>query len=147
MWLSLASASSWGWIWMTREEQGLWGERKGGKREGGEDVEGEEQSHPMLLGGACGVSPIRASPVLVPVEAAEDVEPAFLPTVQVQAQDGREDEQHHGKVEHHNHRSLQAGGHMSERGLAIPSCPPRRGTLALPGGRRRAEQGWAPGLP
>lgn len=37
---------------MTREEQGLQGERKEG-----EDVEGEEQSHLMLLGGTYGVSP------------------------------------------------------------------------------------------
>lgn len=29
----------------------------------------------------CGVRPISASPVLVPVEAAEDVKPAFLPAV------------------------------------------------------------------
>lgn len=89
MWLSLASASSWGWIWMTREEQGLRGERRGGVREG--DVKGEEQSHPMLVRGTCRVSPIPVSPALVPVEAAEDVEPAFLPAVQVQAQDGGED--------------------------------------------------------
>lgn len=71
-----------------------------------------------------GVIPILASLALVPVEAAEDVEPAFLPAVQVQAQDGGEDKQHHGEVEYHNHRSLQARGDMSERGLAIPSCPP-----------------------
>jgi len=77
---------------MTREEQGLRGERKGGEREGGEDGEGEEQSHPVLLEGSHTVSPSLASLALVPVEAAEDVEPAFLPAVQVQAQDGREDE-------------------------------------------------------
>lgn len=35
---------------------------------------------------------IPTSPAAVPVEAAEDVEPALLPAVQVQAQDGREDE-------------------------------------------------------
>lgn len=71
---------------MTREEQGLQGERKEG-----EDVEGEEQSHLMLLGGTYGVSPTQDGPVPVPVEAAEDIKPAFLPAVQVQAQDGRED--------------------------------------------------------
>lgn len=47
---------------------------------------------PCFRGGTCGVSPIPASPALIPVEAAEDVEPAFLPAIQVQAQDGREDE-------------------------------------------------------
>lgn len=72
---------------MTREEQGLQGERKEG-----EDVEGEEQRHLLLLGGTHRVSSTQDSPVLVPVEAAEDIEPAFFPAVQVQAQDGREDE-------------------------------------------------------
>lgn len=39
----------------------------------------------MVLMGTHGVSSSPASPALVPVEAAEDVEPMFLPTVQVQA--------------------------------------------------------------
>lgn len=109
---------------MTREEQGLQGERKGGEREGGGDV--EEQSHPTLLAGTHRVSPIPASPA-VPVEAAEDVEPAFLPAVQVQAQDGGEDEQHHGEVEHHNHRSLWVGGTRQSRVWPSLPAPPREG--------------------
>lgn len=47
---------------------------------------------PCFSGGTCGVSPIPTSLAPVPVEAAEDVKPAFLPAIQVQAQDGREDE-------------------------------------------------------
>lgn len=62
-----------------------------------------------------------ASLALVPVEAAEDVEPTFLPAVQVQAQDGGEHKQHHGEVEHHNHRSLQCEGTCQSR--AWPALP------------------------
>lgn len=42
-----------------------------------------------------------------PVEAAEDVKAPVLPAVEVHAEDGGEDEQHHGEVEHHHHRGLQ----------------------------------------
>lgn len=42
-----------------------------------------------------------------PVEAAENVEAAVLSSVEVHAEDGGEDEQHHGKVKHHNHCSLR----------------------------------------
>lgn len=42
-----------------------------------------------------------------PVEAAEDVKAPVFPAVEVHAEDGGEDEQHHGEVEHHHHRSLQ----------------------------------------
>lgn len=93
------------------------------------------------------VRPIPASPVLVPVEAAEDVEPALLPAMKVQAQDSRENKEHHGEVEHHNHCSLQVLGDTHQSRVQ-PSLPiPWKVTMALPGGRRRAGQGWAPGLP
>lgn len=45
--------------------------------------------------------------VCTPVEAAEDVKAPVLPAVEVHAEDGGEDEQHHGEVEHHHHRGLQ----------------------------------------
>lgn len=42
-----------------------------------------------------------------PVKAAEYVETSVFSSVEVHAEDGGEDEQHHGKVKHHHHRSLQ----------------------------------------
>ncbi len=42
-----------------------------------------------------------------PVEAAENVETPVFSSVEVHAEDGGEDEQHHGKVKHHHHCSLQ----------------------------------------
>lgn len=45
-----------------------------------------------------------------PVEAAEDVEASVLSPVEVHAEDGGKDEQHHGEVEHHDHRGLGATG-------------------------------------
>lgn len=42
-----------------------------------------------------------------PVEAAENVETSVFSPVKVHAEDGGEDEQHHGEVEHHHHCSLQ----------------------------------------
>lgn len=45
--------------------------------------------------------------VCPPVEAAEDVKASVLPAVEVHAEDGGEDEQHHGEVKHHHHRGLQ----------------------------------------
>lgn len=97
--------------------------------------------------GNCGVRPIPASPVPVPVEAAEDVKAAFLPAVQVQAQDSRENKQHHGEVEHHNHCSLQVSGDTRQSKVWPPLPIPWQGSVALPAGRRHAGQGWAPGLP
>lgn len=41
-----------------------------------------------------------------PVEAAENVESSVFSSVEIHAEDGGKDEQHHGKVEHNNHRSL-----------------------------------------
>lgn len=42
-----------------------------------------------------------------PVEAAENVKSSVFSSVEVHAEDGGKDEQHHGKVKHHNHCSLQ----------------------------------------
>lgn len=42
-----------------------------------------------------------------PVEAAENVETSVFSSVEVHAEDGGENEQHHGKVKHHHHCSLQ----------------------------------------
>lgn len=95
----------------------------------------------------CGVRPTPASPVPVPVEAAEDVEPALLPAVQVQAQDSRENKEHHGKVEHNHHCSLQVLGNTCQSRVQLSLPIPWKGTVALPGGRRHVGQGWAPGLP
>lgn len=41
-----------------------------------------------------------------PVEAAENVESPVFSSVEIHAEDGGEDEQHHGKVKHHNYCSL-----------------------------------------
>lgn len=48
-----------------------------------------------------------------PVEAAEDVKAPVLSAVEVHAEDGGEDEQHHGEVKHHHHRGLQ-GAHKTQ---------------------------------
>lgn len=42
-----------------------------------------------------------------PVEAAKNIKTSVFTSVQIHTQDGRKDEQHHGKVEHHHHSSLQ----------------------------------------
>ena len=51
------------------------------------------------------------------VEAAQHVQTLVLAPVQVQAQDGGEDEQNHGEVEHHHHRRL--GGGESEEDVCV----------------------------
>lgn len=45
--------------------------------------------------------------VCTPVEAAKNIKTSVFSSVQIHTQDGRKDEQHHGKVEHHHHSSLQ----------------------------------------
>lgn len=45
--------------------------------------------------------------VYAPVEAAKNIKTSVFSSVQIHAEDGRKDEQHHGKVKHHNHCSLQ----------------------------------------
>lgn len=50
------------------------------------------------------------------VKAAEDVQTLVLTSVQIQAEDGREDEQHHGKVKHnHNGRLRREREKKSEK--------------------------------
>ncbi len=44
---------------------------------------------------------------VLPDKAAENVEAAVLSAVQVHAEDGRKDEQHHSEVKHHNHCGLR----------------------------------------
>lgn len=43
----------------------------------------------------------------VPVEAAKNIKASVFSSVQIHTQDGRKDEQHHGKIEHHHHSGLQ----------------------------------------
>lgn len=43
------------------------------------------------------------------VETAEDVQTLVLTTVEVQTEDGGEDEQHHGKVKHNHNGRLGRG--------------------------------------
>lgn len=43
----------------------------------------------------------------LPNKAAENVKAAVLSAVQVHAEDGRKDQQHHSEVKHHNHCSLR----------------------------------------
>lgn len=45
--------------------------------------------------------------LISPVEAAEDVKAPFFSSVEIHAEDGRKDEQHHGEVKHNYHRGLQ----------------------------------------
>lgn len=45
--------------------------------------------------------------VCTPVEAAENVKTPVLSPIEIHAEDGRKDEQYHGKVKHHHHCSLQ----------------------------------------
>lgn len=45
--------------------------------------------------------------VRTPVEAAKNIKTSVFSSVEIHAEDGREDEQHHGKVKHHHHCSLQ----------------------------------------
>lgn len=42
-----------------------------------------------------------------PVETAKNVKTSVFSSIEIHAEDGREDEQHHGKVKHHHHCSLQ----------------------------------------
>lgn len=51
------------------------------------------------------------------VQAAEDVQAFVLAPVEVQAEDGREDEQHHGKIKHHHNGCL--GRERQEEKLQI----------------------------
>lgn len=44
--------------------------------------------------------------VWIPDKAAKDVKAAVLSAVQIHAEDGRKDEQHHSKVKHHDHCRL-----------------------------------------
>lgn len=60
-----------------------------------------------------------------PVEAAEDVEASVLPAVEVHAEDGGEDEQHHGEVKHHHHRGLQGAQDTQ------PCCMEKAADLAV----------------
>lgn len=45
--------------------------------------------------------------VRTPVEAAENVETSVFSSIEVHAEDSGEDEEHHGKVKYHHHRSLE----------------------------------------
>lgn len=45
--------------------------------------------------------------VCTPIEAAKNVKTSVFSSVEIHAEDGRKDEQHHGKVKHHYHCSLQ----------------------------------------
>lgn len=45
--------------------------------------------------------------VCTPVEAAENVKTPVLSPIEIHAEDGRKDEEYHGKVKHHHHCSLQ----------------------------------------
>ena len=45
--------------------------------------------------------------VSTPVEAAENVKTPVFSSVEVHAEDGGEDEQHHGEVEHYHHCGLE----------------------------------------
>lgn len=60
-----------------------------------------------------------------PVEAAEDVKASVLPAVEVHAEDGGEDEQHHGEVKHHHHRGLQGAQETQ------PCCMEKAADLAV----------------
>lgn len=45
--------------------------------------------------------------VYTPVEAAKNIKTSVFSSVKIHTEDGRKDKQHHGKVEHHHHSSLQ----------------------------------------
>lgn len=49
------------------------------------------------------------------VQAAEDVQTLVLTPMEVQAEDGGKDEQHHGKVEHNHYGRLGERNAMKER--------------------------------
>ena len=65
--------------------------------------------------------------VSAPVEAAENVETSVFSSVEVHAEDGGEDEQHHGEVEHYHDCGLEGNTEntmlpMEKSGWCCPVC-------------------------